>query len=65
MAKVRKAVDPIIDGSGGWRAPELNYGLRFSDYGSYGLRQHVHRVRDAQLSQKPRSGRLRQSRFPL
>jgi hypothetical protein len=32
--KVRKAVDPITDASGGWIAPTLDWGLRFQDYHS-------------------------------
>lgn len=43
---VRKAVDPTSDGSGGWVAPDLNYGMRFTDYGSYGLRQFGGWVRE-------------------
>ena len=45
-AKVRKAIDPAADGSGGWVAPDLNYGMRFKDYGSYGLRQFGGWVRE-------------------
>src|SRR5262245_23249311 len=51
MAKdVRKAIDPVTDGSGGWQAPVLNYGLRFQDYGSYGLRQFGGWVREEILA---------------
>src|SRR5262249_25219627 len=51
MAKdVRKAVDPVTDGSGAWRAPVLNYGLQFQDYGSYGLRQFGGWVREEILA---------------
>jgi hypothetical protein len=40
------AVDPSADGSGGYLAPDLNWGMRFSDYGSYGLRQFGGWVRE-------------------
>jgi hypothetical protein len=43
------AVDPAADGSGGWLAPDLNWGMRFSDYGSYGLRQFGGWVREEYL----------------
>ena len=36
---IRKAIDPVSDSSGGYVVPYLNYGLKFKDYGSYGLRQ--------------------------
>ena len=37
--KVREAVDPMTNGSGGWKAPSLGYGMNFRDYGSYRLRR--------------------------
>ena len=37
---------PITDASLGWRAPDLSYGLNFSDYGSYGLRQYGGWIRE-------------------
>lgn len=45
------AVDPYSDGSGGWQAPVLDYGLNFKDYGSYGLRQYGGWVREEFLPQ--------------
>lgn len=45
------ALDPYSDGSGGWVAPQLNYGLNFKDYGSYGLRQYGGWVREEFLPQ--------------
>lgn len=45
------AIDPYSDGSGGWKAPVLEYGLNFRDYGSYGLRQYGGWVRDEFLPQ--------------
>src|ERR1700719_1670290 len=45
------AIDPYSDGSGGWRAPVLDFGLRFRDYGSYGLRQYGGWVREEFLPQ--------------
>jgi hypothetical protein len=44
--EVRKSIDPMTDGSGGWVAPQLNLGMRFRDYGSYGLRQFGGWVRE-------------------
>lgn len=46
-----KAKDPFTDGSGGWGAPQLNYGMNFKDYGSYGLRQYSGWVREEFLPQ--------------
>ena len=37
---IRRTPAAWSDSSMGWRAPELSYGLNFSDYGSYGLRQY-------------------------
>jgi hypothetical protein len=37
---LRKALDPATDGSIGFGAPALSYGLSFRDYGSYGLKQY-------------------------
>ena len=37
---IRRTPGALSDASLGWRAPELSYGLNFSDYGSYGLRQY-------------------------
>lgn len=45
------AVDPYSDGSGGWRAPVLDYGMNFKDFGSYGLRQYGGWVREEFLPQ--------------
>lgn len=45
------AADPYSDGSGAWKAPVLSYGLNFSDYGSYGLRQYSGWVREEFLPQ--------------
>lgn len=45
------AVDPYSDGSGGWTAPVLDYGMNFKDYGSYGLRQYSGWVREEFLPQ--------------
>lgn len=43
---IRKALDPITDGSG-WTMPtELGYGMNFRDYGSYGLKQYSGWVRE-------------------
>src|SRR6516162_5847686 len=38
---IRRTPAAMSDSSLGWRAPELSYGLNFSDYGSYGLRQYA------------------------
>lgn len=43
---LRKAADPLTDGSGGWMPPVLDYGMRFRDYGSLGLRQYSGWVRE-------------------
>jgi hypothetical protein len=52
MAKtVRKSVDPMTDGSGGWVAPDINWGMKFSDFGSYGLRQFGGWVREDFLTE--------------
>jgi len=45
------AVDPYSDGSGGWGAPTLDWGMNFKDYGSYGLRQYSGWVREEFLPQ--------------
>ena len=37
---LRRTPGALSDSSLGWRAPDLSYGLNFSDYGSYGLRQY-------------------------
>ena len=34
------AKDPIMDGSGFGAVPQITAGMRFQDYGSYGLRQY-------------------------
>jgi hypothetical protein len=36
---LRRTPGAWADSSLGWKAPDLSYGLQFSDYGSYGLRQ--------------------------
>ncbi|WP_407146260.1 hypothetical protein [Bradyrhizobium sp. ORS 86] len=45
------AVDPYTDGSAGWKAPVLDWGLNFRDYGSYGLRQYGGWIREEFLPQ--------------
>ena len=49
--RVKKSIDPMTDGSGGWAAPDLNYGMRFKDFGSYGLRQFGGWVREEFLDE--------------
>ena len=44
------AQNPITDGSGWAGVPELTSGMRFQDYGSYGLRQYSGWVREEYLS---------------
>jgi len=46
---IRKAA--LSDSSVGFRAPELAYGMRFRDYGSYGLRQYSGWVREEFLQE--------------
>jgi len=43
--------NPYMDGSGGYVPPILTYGMQFSDYGSYGLRQFSGWVREEFLLQ--------------
>jgi len=43
---IRRTPSALSDSSLGWRAPELSYGLNFSDYGSYGLRQYGGWIRE-------------------
>src|SRR5450631_3424103 len=51
VVPIKKALDPYTDGSGGWGLPQLNYGMNFKDYGSYGLRQYSGWVREEFLPQ--------------
>lgn len=44
------AIDPLTDGSGWSSVPDLTAGMRFQDYGSYGLRQYGGWVREEYLS---------------
>lgn len=43
--------NPYMDGSGGWPPPSINYGMQFTDFGSYGLRQYSGWVREEFLPQ--------------
>jgi replicative DNA helicase Mcm len=46
--RTTKSIDPMTDGSG-MAAPDLNSGLRFKDYGSYGLKQYGGWIREDTL----------------
>jgi hypothetical protein len=48
---IRRSIDPLSDSSGYWRAPELNYGMAFRDYASYGLRQYGGWIREEFLTE--------------
>lgn len=41
---------PYMDGSGGGPPPDLNYGMQFRDFGSYGLRQYSGWIREEFLT---------------
>jgi hypothetical protein len=43
---IRKAFDPMTDSSGGFVVPGLTWGMKFSDYGSSGLKQFSGWVRE-------------------
>ena len=43
------AADPYTDGSGWSAVPQLTSGMRFQDYGSYGLRQYSGWIREEYL----------------
>ena len=49
--EARRRKNPYMDGSGGYVPPVLTYGMQFSDYGSYGLRQFSGWVREEFLVQ--------------